>query len=46
MTGTMFARMREALEGKLARVGLELKSRDGHLTVAGRLALDQFIAVA
>ena len=46
VTGSMFARMRQALEGKLARVGLELKSRNGHLTADGRQALDRFIAVA
>ena len=39
----MFGRMRTALAGKADRVGLELKSRDGHLSDAGRQALDRFI---
>ncbi|HEX2753957.1 MAG TPA: flavodoxin domain-containing protein [Candidatus Limnocylindrales bacterium] len=45
VTGSMFARMRAALEGKISRFDLELKSRNGHLTSAGRLALDQFVGV-
>jgi flavodoxin len=43
-TGSMFRRMRAALAGKADRVDLELKSRDGHLSDAGRLALDRFVA--
>jgi flavodoxin len=42
-TGSMFAKMRAALAGKADRVDLELKSRDGHLSEAGRLALDRFV---
>jgi flavodoxin len=42
-TGSMFARMRGALAGKADRIGLELKSRDGRLGDAGRLALDAFL---
>jgi flavodoxin len=42
-TGSMFARMRAALAGKAGRVVLELKSRDGHLSDAGRQALDRFV---
>jgi flavodoxin len=42
-TGSMFARMRAALEGKARPVELELKSRDGHLSEVGRAALDRFI---
>ena len=42
-TGSMFAKMRAALAGKVDRVDLELKSRDGHLSEAGRLALDRFL---
>lgn len=42
-TGSMFAKMRAALAGKADRVDLELKSRDGHLSEAGRLALDRFL---
>lgn len=42
-TGSMFARMRAALAGKATRIDLELKSRDGHLSDAGREALDRFI---
>jgi flavodoxin len=42
-TGSMFARMRAALAGKVDRVELELKSRDGRLDDAGRARLDRFI---
>jgi flavodoxin len=42
-TGSMFPRMRAALGTKAGRVELELKSRDGHLSDAGRLAVDRFI---
>ena len=43
VTGSMFARMREALAGKIPRMDLELKSRSGHLSAAGRRALDRFV---
>lgn len=42
-TGSMFGRMRSALGATADRVGLELKSRDGHLPRDGRAALDRFI---
>jgi flavodoxin len=42
-TGSMFNRMRAALGSRVARVDLELKSRDGHLPRDGRAALDRFI---
>ena len=42
-TGSMFAKMRAALATKAGPIGLELKSRDGHLSDAGRIALDRFI---
>jgi flavodoxin len=45
-TGSMFAKMREKLVGKVPRVELELKSRDGHLSSAGRAALDRFVGAA
>jgi flavodoxin len=45
-TGSMFARMRAALPATPAPIGLELKSRDGHLPDAGRAALDRFVGVA
>lgn len=45
-TGSMFARMRAALPGTPVPIGLELKSRDGHLSDAGRAALDRFVGVA
>jgi flavodoxin len=45
-TGSMFARMRAALGGEAGRVGLELKSRDGRLSDAGRQALDGFLGTA
>jgi len=44
-TGSMFGRMRTALAGKADRIDLELKSRDGHLSDAGRQALDRFLGV-
>ena len=43
LTGSMFGRMRRALDGKDARVELELKSRGTVLTAAGRGALDRFL---
>ena len=45
-TGSMFARMREKLVGKVPRVELELKSRNGHLSPAGKAALDRFVGAA
>jgi len=45
-TGSMFGRMRAALDGKAGRVDLELKSRGGHLPDAGRAALDRFLGTA
>ena len=45
-TGSMFARMRAAIGAKANRFDLELKSRDGHLSDAGRQALDRFIGAA
>jgi sulfite reductase alpha subunit-like flavoprotein len=42
-TGAMFAKMRAALAGKADRIDLDLKSRNGHLSDAGRVALDRFI---
>ena len=45
-TGSMFARMRAALAGKADRLDLELKSRGGHLSDAGRQALDRFLGTA
>jgi flavodoxin len=42
-TGSMFARMRAAIGAKASRIELELKSRDGHLSDAGRQALDRFV---
>ncbi len=46
VTGSMFARMRQALAGKISRMDLELKSRSGHLSAAGRLALDRFVGIS
>jgi flavodoxin len=42
-TGSMFRRMRDALEPSGARIGVELKSRNQTLTDAGRRALDAFL---
>ncbi len=42
-TGTMFAKMREALAGRIPAPTVELKSRDGRLSEANRRALDAFI---
>jgi flavodoxin len=42
-TGSMFARMRAATATQSPRIDLELKSRDGHLSDAGRAALDRFV---
>ena len=45
-TGSMFARMRSALDTRVPHVDLQLKSRGGHLTDAGRDALDRFAGLA
>ncbi len=45
-TGSMFARMRAALGVKAGSIDLELKSRDGHLSDAGRQALDRFAGIS
>ena len=45
-TGSMFARMRAALDTRASHVELELKSRGGHLTDEGREALDRFAGIA
>ena len=45
-TGSMFARMRSALDTRVPHVDLELKSRGGHLTDTGREALDRFAGLA
>ena len=45
-TGSMFRRMRRALEPLGARVELELKSRDGRLSDEGRKRLDAWMALA
>lgn len=45
-TGSVFGRMRAALGANAGRVDFELKSRDGHLSDAGRLALDRFTGMA
>lgn len=44
-TGSMFARMRAALDTRAPHVDLELKSRGGHLTDGGRAALDRFAGI-
>ena len=44
-TGSMFAKMRAAVGSRATRIDLELKSRDGHLSDAGRLALDRFVSL-
>lgn len=44
-TGSMFAKMRAALAGKADRIELELKSRNAHLSDAGRQALDRFLGI-
>ena len=45
-TGSMFSRMRAALAGKADGIEFELKSRNGHLSNAGRVALDRFLGQA
>jgi hypothetical protein len=42
-TGSMFAKMRAAVGRRAPRIDLELKARDGHLSDAGRRALDRFL---
>lgn len=46
VTGSMFGRMRSALGATGSRVSLELKSRNGHLSDAGRVALDRYVGTA
>jgi len=43
LTGSMFAKMREALAGAAGEISVELKSRDGALSAANRAALDRFV---
>jgi flavodoxin len=45
-TGSMFPRMRAALAGKADTIGVELRSRDGRLGPAHRLAIDGFLRAA
>jgi flavodoxin len=42
-TGSMFGRMRAALDGTCDQIDLELKSRSRHLPREGRAMLDRFI---
>ncbi len=42
-TGSQFPKMRAALGAKTAAPGLELKSRNGRLSAADRIALEQFL---
>lgn len=42
-TGSQFRKMRAAIRAKTAPPGLELKSRNGHLSAADREALDRFL---
>jgi flavodoxin len=44
LTGSMFAKMREHLAGKTGPIGLELKSRNAHLSDANRRGLDRFLS--
>jgi flavodoxin len=44
LTGSMFAKMRDALTGKAPAASLELKSRNGRLSERDKRALDQFVA--
>jgi len=44
-TGSQFRKMRAALGGKTAAPNLELKSRNGRLSAADKLALAQFVGV-
>lgn len=43
LTGSVFARMREQLADKAADITISLKSRDSHLSDAGRRAIDAFV---
>lgn len=43
-TGSMFARMRELLAGRVPAPMMELKSRNSELSATDRAALDQFVA--
>jgi flavodoxin len=45
-TGSMFARMRAALGAKAGSIDLELKSRNGRLSDAGRQVLDRWLGTA
>jgi len=42
-TGSQFGKMRAALAGKTAAPSLEMKSRNGHLSGAVKLALEHFL---
>lgn len=44
LTGSMFRNMAKDLDGRFAAPSLELKSRNGELSLADQQALDQFIA--
>jgi flavodoxin len=43
-TGSQFPRMRAALAGKTSTPQLELKSRDGHVSVRDKETLERFLA--
>jgi flavodoxin len=45
-TGSMFARMRAAIAGRVREPELELRSRDGRLSDSDRAALDRFVGRA
>jgi flavodoxin len=42
-TGSMFTKMRKHLAGKDADAAVELKSRNGNLSVENKIALDRFL---
>jgi len=44
LTGSMFRKMFAHLKNKFARRSLDLKSRDGSLSEADKIALDKFIS--
>jgi flavodoxin len=44
LTGSMFRNMAKDLDGRFATPALELKSRNGELSLADQQALDQFLA--
>lgn len=44
LTGSMFRKMYAHLKTKFAKRSLDLKSRDGTLSAADKLALDEFIS--